>query len=80
MALAVQSRRFNSGKKGVAKAVRRYLLRSHPENYTKLKIKLPARWPEKRRVVDTLKRNFSRLKNSIPKILVSKVKTREVDS
>ncbi len=32
-AIAVQRRRFKAGRKGIAKAVRRYLLRVHPKRY-----------------------------------------------
>jgi len=40
----VQSRRIDAGKRGYAKAVRRFLLRDHGLNYKALKPFLPVMW------------------------------------
>lgn len=41
----IQTGRYAAGKKGVAKAVRRYLLRIDPDNYKSRRKSLPAAWP-----------------------------------
>ena len=40
----IQMRRSKSGLRGYAKAVRRYLLHSHTENYQNAKSSLPVNW------------------------------------
>lgn len=48
-AMAVQDRRANSGKRGYAKAVRRYLLNNHKDRYQSRKAALKAIWPKKKK-------------------------------
>jgi len=45
-AVGVQQRRYALGKRGVAKAVRRYLLHVDPDSYESRRDSLPANWPE----------------------------------
>ena len=45
-AAAIQDRRADSGKRGYAKAVRRYLLRQYPDLYLSRKQSLTAVWPK----------------------------------
>ena len=43
----VQVRRYESGRKGVAKAVRRFLARRYPEGSDFVRARLPVRWPDR---------------------------------
>ena len=45
-AFKIQTGRYQVGKKGVAKAVRRYLRRIDPENYISRREALLVSWPE----------------------------------
>lgn len=47
-AVAIQSGRYSAGKKGVAKAVRRYLRRVDPEHYKQQRDQLSITWPPKK--------------------------------
>lgn len=46
-AVAVQTRRHISGKRGTAKAVRRFIQRTDPANYERRRTLLPITWPPK---------------------------------
>ena len=45
-AKAIQSRRAKSGKRGYAKAVRRYLKRNHADDFLAIKNNLAVAWPQ----------------------------------
>lgn len=47
-AVAVQERRFNARKNGMAKAVRRYVLRNHSSKYKEIISGFKTRWPSKK--------------------------------